>query len=303
MLTPAHVSTKIQRQSDVRKLWSLWDVIKVRLDQLVAVARLFEAASSGEFDTALNLFKHTGSVGLTGIVDTFKELDLPVSADMANDILDRNFENTTIEKTLSPEQKKVHVRESNAVLAKELGTLADVLRRELKGKVSLALTEKHAIDLFENPRPFDSNSVSVNDRFPDAVYDIQEAANCRALSRPTACVFHLMRVLEVGLVALAADPDLNIPWPDRNNWQDVINTVEQKIKLLQKGAGSDRPDWHEKRQFYSDAATQFTHFKDGWRNYASHFHAVYDDAKAEIIFMSVREFMRVLATRLSSVLS
>jgi hypothetical protein len=182
---------------------------------------------------------------------------------------------------------------------KEAPLMADTLRRDLSTKLFLAITDEAAIQLFENSAPFDSEIVSVNDRFPDAVYDIQEAANCLALSRPTASVCHLMRVLEVGLFALAED--LDVPWPNRNDWQDVINAIEGKIKLFEKGSGPLPSDWRDKRQFYADAATQFTHFKDGWRNHAMHFRAVYDDAKAEIIFRSVQDFMRVLATRLSSV--
>jgi hypothetical protein len=43
---------------------------------------------------------------------------------------------------------------------------------------------------------------AVIENFPGAVSDIEEATKCLALSRSTACVFHLMRALEVGLRAL-----------------------------------------------------------------------------------------------------
>jgi len=254
------------------RLWSLWDVIKVKLDQLVAVARLLEATSAGNFARANILSRHE-PVGLAEMIGIFKDLDLAVSADHARDILAMLVpEGDESEDTDADTRKKIRQQHLQAV-TQELDKLADELRRELKTKVSVALTDKQAVDLFEHPRPFDSDTVSVNDRFSDAVYDIQESANCRALSRPTACVFHLMRVLEVGLNALALD--LKIPWPNRNDWQDVINAIEGKIKEIEKGSIKFE-GWHEKRQFYADAATQFTHFKDGWRNYAIHFHAVYD---------------------------
>jgi len=184
-------------------------------------------------------------------------------------------------------------------LRQNASSLAGTLRRELSTKLFLTLPDDASIESFENERPFDTESISVNERFSDAIYDMQEAANCLALGRATACVFHLMRVLEVGLSALANE--LKIPWPSHNDWQGVINAIEGKIKEIEKGSGTLPKDWREKRQFYADAATQFTHFKDGWRNYAMHFHAVYDEPKAKLIFASVREFMRVLAKRLSSV--
>jgi hypothetical protein len=53
---------------------------------------------------------------------------------------------------------------------------------------------------------------------------------------------------------------------------------------------------------YSGLATQFEHFKDAWRNHAIHVHGIfYDEPKAQIVYVSVREFMRELAKHFSSV--
>jgi hypothetical protein len=177
-------------------------------------------------------------------------------------------------------------------VAREAPLLGATLRRELTTKLFLTLPEESSIKLFGNERPFDNDKISVNDAFPEAVFDIQEAANCLALSRATGCVCHLMRVLEAGLCALAIE--LKIPWPEQNNWQNVINKIETAIAQFEKGMQPFPPDFRAKRQIYAEAATQFTHFKDAWRNYAMHFHATYDDPKAQIIFTSVGEFMRAL---------
>lgn len=279
------------------RLWSLWDVIRVKLDYLIAVAQFSEAVAGQNWDRATELMLHGGS--LYKLTRVCTELGLAVAAVQTGEMSETIRRHRVEVENIADEAKRNERRRIyDEWLIQEMRNLSDTLRRELKTKIGIVLTDPSASDLFENPRPFDSENVSVNDRFPVAVYDIQEAANCRALARPTACVFHLMRVLEVGLNALATD--LGIPWPSRNDWQDVINSIERKIKEIEKGS-IKFSGWHEKRQFYADAATQFTHFKDGWRNYALHFHAVYDDSKAEIIFGSVREFMRVLATRLSAV--
>jgi hypothetical protein len=190
--------------------------------------------------------------------------------------------------------------EDRSLIAEEASRLADAIRRECKTKLFLAVTEEASIELFENPRPFDkAGEVGVNEQFPAAIYDIQEAANCLALSRPTACVCHLMRVLEVGLQTLASE--LRVPFADQREWQDAINAIEGKIKLYEKGSLQPLPpDWKKKKQLYADLATQFQHFKDAWRNYAMHARVFYDEAKADIIYRSVREFMRLMAKRLSS---
>src|SRR5260370_28933931 len=48
-------------------------------------------------------------------------------------------------------------------LQEEAPRLADTLRGELKSKLFIAISEEVSIGLFENPRPFDSDKVSVND--------------------------------------------------------------------------------------------------------------------------------------------
>ncbi|HVA67886.1 MAG TPA: hypothetical protein VNF45_01145 [Candidatus Binataceae bacterium] len=118
-------------------------------------------------------------------------------------------------------------------LRQNASSLAGTLRRELSTKLFLTLPDDASIESFENERPFDTESISVNERFSDAIYDMQEAANCLALGRATACVFHLMRVLEVGLSALANE--LKIPWPSHNDWQGVINAIEGRSKRLKRG--------------------------------------------------------------------
>ena len=48
--------------------------------------------------------------------------------------------------------------------------------------------------------------------FPSSKGDIDEAGKCLALDRGTACVFHLMRILEIGLQLLAAKLGISLQW-------------------------------------------------------------------------------------------
>ena len=70
--------------------------------------------------------------------------------------------------------------------------------KELSGANFKPLTAAQA-ELFLSPEPFGRSVVGV---FPDPTADIDEATRCLALERPTASVFHLMRAMEVGVVAL-----------------------------------------------------------------------------------------------------
>jgi hypothetical protein len=65
----------------------------------------------------------------------------------------------------------------------------------------------------------------VAEKFPMAEYDIEEAGKCLALQRPTACVMHLMRVLEIGLQSLAKE----LGAPDQENWNTTLNHVDRLL--------------------------------------------------------------------------
>jgi hypothetical protein len=70
----------------------------------------------------------------------------------------------------------------------------------------------------------------VAQHFPSTIIDIEEAGNCLGLSRGTACVFHLMRVMEVGLRVLARtlnDPRLD---PKRNpSWDSILQKCRDEL--------------------------------------------------------------------------
>ncbi len=130
--------------------------------------------------------------------------------------------------------------------------------------------------------------------FPKAEYDILESGNCLALSRSTACVFHAMRILEYGLCALA--DKFGVPF-EHKSWNDVIEPIEKAIRQIKNQ--SDKPtDWKDEEQFYSEAASQFMHFKNAWRNYTAHRQFKYTETEAESIFRHVRDFMTHIAKRL-----
>ena len=126
--------------------------------------------------------------------------------------------------------------------------------------------------------------------FPSAKKDIKSAGSCYAFDRNTACVMHLMRVLEVSLSTLAKQ--LGIAF-DRRNWENIINDIEAEIKKINGPAWGS--DWKVKNQFYSGAAKDFRYFKDAWRNHAMHFREHYEASEAKTILDHVKSFMIHLA--------
>lgn len=131
--------------------------------------------------------------------------------------------------------------------------------------------------------------------FPEAASDILSAVDLWCLCHPTASVFQFMRVLEFGLRAMARDVGVSF---DVQNWQNVINEIESKIreegKALPRGVSKS-----ERLRFLSEAAKEFVYFKDGWRNHVSHTRAPYDDHQARSVMEHVRQFMTILASGLA----
>jgi hypothetical protein len=135
----------------------------------------------------------------------------------------------------------------------------------------------------------------VNDNFLTAAPDIEEAGKCLALDRGTACVFHLMRVLEVGLRALAATLSVTIT---SDNWNTILEAIEKEIRS--RRSKGPTPDWSpEDELFFTEVTTSFYLFKNAWRNYSLHKPVMYPPEKAEEIYTAVRSFMKHIAQRIA----
>lgn len=163
--------------------------------------------------------------------------------------------------------------------------LLQVFGDEILGGSLLVLDSRHA-EFFNMAEPF---GPSVGNSFPSATFDISEAAKCRAVARWTACVMHLMRVLETGLGALASHYGVAM---DRN-WNKALNDIEAKTREV-----SRRTHGEETEQWAAEAATHLRFVKNAWRNFAMHSRQVYDEESAVEIFDNSRAFMQHLSERL-----
>jgi hypothetical protein len=150
--------------------------------------------------------------------------------------------------------------------------------------------EKDRAHLYLAHDPLFGADVAQN--FPSSALDIAEAGKCLALNRPTACVFHLMRVMEIGLRAIGAA--LGIPYAP--SWESYITQINNKVKEKHK---EKTVDWKRDESFFKDAAARLETVKLAWRNPVVHVRAsAYTDREAQEIYDSVKMYMRHLATRL-----
>lgn len=166
--------------------------------------------------------------------------------------------------------------------------LKNNLQRELNGMVCLWLpADKEGY--FQKTSLF---GAEVSKAFPSSSFDIEEAGMCIALSRGTACVFHLMRVMEVGLRSFARN--LGISVPDDKNWGHILREISAATTRLPDGTTTEK----EHKEFCSGATAHLSSVKEAWRNPVMHVRGAYTGDQAEDIFTHVRSFIRQLATRI-----
>jgi hypothetical protein len=109
-----------------------------------------------------------------------------------------------------------------------LSEISNTLKRELSLLTLLVLEPKEQT-YFEPKEPHFGIDVAVK-FLMTAEFEIDEAAKCLALGRPTAAVFHLMRVLEFGIRAVARC--LQIPDPvlaAERNWGNILRAIKTDL--------------------------------------------------------------------------
>jgi len=178
----------------------------------------------------------------------------------------------------------------------KLNALIDAMLGQLRRRYYIPIPTDVA-EFYEKPEAKFPLTVVM---FPSASSDIKEACRCFALERYTACVFHAMGILQVGLYALAAECKVTFPFKiELADWENVITATERKIKDMADLPKSDQKDSDLK--FYSALATQFRYFKNAWRNHVAHLREEYDKDQAHSILIHVRDFMEQAAVRLKEI--
>lgn len=202
--------------------------------------------------------------------------------------LDRSAE--MVAEVRSTLERDAH-RDNVQWLLDQMKTVRNLMSTEVKGRVYAYIPSDKA-KYFSTGKP-QLFGEEVDKAFPDARNDVHEAGCCMALTRPTAAVFHLMRVLECGLTALGKAFSISLA---HTNWGSAIEQIESKIRDMHKDANwKVRPECKDMQVQYAQAAATFAVFKDARRNHTMHSRVAYDEEEAEHIFGNVKMFMRKLA--------
>lgn len=259
-------------------LVSWWDMREFPIDKLLMIVRGFQNAVS----------------------DPSRESDNSYSGDQKQSTLDgiksmrEECENCLLPSVADQFQRIYDLVEEGCSAAQVTELFPEVMNRiedECRRHYVMLIEPEHV--KYCDAQCFDSTDLSVNKvsvQFPNAAEDIAEAGKCLACARSTACVMHLIRVVEVGLEALAKELRVG----PKNDWGKYLSGIEAELTARLKTSGARTPD----EQFYAEAHAMFDSVRRAWRNPTMHVDKTYTEERAEEILIAVRSFMRHLATRL-----
>ncbi len=122
-------------------------------------------------------------------------------------------------------------------------------------------------------------------KFPAIQYDTTEAGNCYACGRSTAVVFHLMRIMEVGVQQFGSK--LGVTLTVDKNWQNILDEINKAIKPLNPK--------DLKTVELSQACANLYAVKLAWRNEVMHPKDTYTLEEADNLIRQVKIFMEQLS--------
>lgn len=286
-----------------KHLYSLWDMIEFYATPLLHTHNLIQ-----------------GELGLLGRIEKRRQGGKPISRNYARrvrGILEQvrlNLNGLDLPMTRVRASMFLDLMPcrtvSYQVIGTEMGGLLRTIIAEVKER-NFAFIPVNKSAFFEKKALFGR---AVNRAFPSARQDIMDAGNCLAADLNTAAIFHLMRIVEFGLRALAENQNVKIPRKplDLAGWDEIINKLDEKIsKRFNRKVPTGPPipppkpkrrSYEKKeqdREFFRGAIHAFYGFKDVWRNNVMHSRKNYDEHEAVSVLNYVRDFMQRLAKRLT----
>ena len=219
---------------------------------------------------------------LEGLVRNLRELNLPVSVSEFQkfNLWMNNFVQELAAIT-DKEKQKAQFLASEALVSTKLEQLSSIVESELSSRLFVHVPQVGAAY-------YDQKELlgkEVIERFPTIQYDMVEAGNCYALGRSTACVFHLMRIMEVGVQEFGTK--LGVALTNDKNWQNILDEINKAIKALPPKAPGTVA--------MSQASANLYSVKLAWRNEVMHPNDTYTLEEAEDLIRQVKLFMVQLA--------
>ena len=140
--------------------------------------------------------------------------------------------------------------------------------------------------LYGTPEPFGPKVTSAL----AASEDLEAAGSCLALGQPTACVFHLMRVMEKAVLLLGRKLRVKFD-PAKDSWFFICNQVGKAA--INRPAKTARQ--RANNAAIGAAASHLNTVRLAWRNEVMHPKQTYTQDEAREVYNACRSFLTDLA--------
>jgi hypothetical protein len=231
-----------------------------------------------------------GVARLKAFITAIKGINTPISKGFAEEAL-AFFEGALT----APNGTRYLVGQNLTSFYAAVSQITQIFGRELAGTAFYSVTPQEAA-LIAPTEPHWGNDL--RNKFPSVLFDLDEAAACIAFSRSTAAVFHLMRIMEVGIGAIARCLGIPDPVkPSQKHWGAISKTIQAELTARNSTAP---PNWAraDDRVFFADMFVLMEAVRTAWRNPTMHPDRKHTPEEASDIFGAVKTFMRKISSRL-----
>jgi hypothetical protein len=281
---------------DTRRLWSLWDMLKFNAEAFYKATTAMQHTLSHIEAKDLKSIRNNpdGSATVSTINDPVFLKLMRERCDELQELL--SVLGTRITQMAVADLKQSGTGLSYATFEGLAGSFRDIrktLERELSLVTLLALNAREQ-EWYEPPKP--PFGPDFEAKFASAAQELDEALKCLALGRSTASVFHLMRLMEVGLNALAdcLGAVSFIRGNDRN-WGNILKGAKDAMEAKTKGAlWTNAAD----KDFFAESHASLDAVRVAWRNTTMHVERTYTPDQAEHVLGAVKGFMQNLSSRM-----
>ena len=278
-----------------RRLWSLWDMVRLIASDMSAatfnlgmvserIVKFAKMADDAGMPTVTVNLEHIDTVHLATqflqkMAEEFSFSATEGAATRVLDLLDRLL--------IVGDKQGATETQTTQQIGYALYQLSTTLSDELRASYFLRVPSEMAHFLEDDASAFGAD---IDTKFPNAVEDMSEAAKCLALARYTACVFHLMRVMEhcVQRLGKKLKVQANVK---TDNWYKIANDINIAINAMPGRTAAQ----NAKKQKYALAYSNLNGVRMAWRNDVMHPKATYTEDEARIVFSHVGAFLESLA--------
>jgi hypothetical protein len=261
---------------------SLLDMLKFAAEDFWKASELLAKISTTTGDTGPDGLSDEWAKTIESLRSHLQKMELSVSLSQFDKLFSYM---TSVGKELAilpPDERARKGKKVADSIQVRFDQLSSVIHSEIGARVFFYASPGE-VACYDKPELF---STEVNAKFPNVQFDIVEAGNCYAMGRATACVFHLMRIMEVGVQKLGTK--LGVTLVEEKNWQDILNQINAPISKLPPKSSSTRQ--------LAEAAAHLYQVKLAWRNEVMHPKETYTTEEALNLLLQVRNFMVQLAS-------